>query len=134
MSRQQSFIAAQTRFDPVYRKHRHPEGAPAPLNGEASEQYETRLAVGLQQACRDARLQKANLHSIHDASVRDAMTEAVLTDAAKAPVKFAPGEWWPVKVKDASGREITNYEGDPNGCWDRINPSYRYVRRFNTPT
>jgi hypothetical protein len=128
----QEFRQAQAKADVV--AHAYGDAAaPAPLAGERLHDYRVRLLSKYQvhsKAFRDS-----NLYKIGDPTALSGVEDCIYNDAMAAlrdPSTFGPGELRAIKSKDATGREITRYHGDPNACWDRFNPPIKYVRRFST--
>lgn len=102
----------QARADGVYAGFG--KRAPAPLQGESPEAYEIRLLKGVQE------------HSTHWASVplralpaeaRAIAREQIYADAASAarsPVNLPAGSLREIRRRDQSGREITEFFGEPS--------------------
>lgn len=107
--------------------------APAICQGEAEQDYRIRLLSKYKDFSKSYK--DADMSKIHDASVFTSIEDAIYNDAmaeAERPSTVQPGVMIPQKIKDAAGREITKYHGDPAACWDKFNPPVRYVRRILT--
>jgi hypothetical protein len=118
------FIEIQSRAQRAYGD----SGAPAPLQGEDSHCYEVRLMT--QHQLHSKQYSKSNLDSIRDPIVRGMVASSIYADSA---AYVAPGELRPRKIRDASGREMTAYDGDDGACWNKFNPPIRYITKFMIP-
>lgn len=102
--------------------------APGPLPGESSHDYEVRLMTPHQPHSKQ--YSKSNLDSIRDPTARAMVADSIYRDSAG---HVEPGVLRPRKIRDASGREMTAYDGDDGACWNQFNPPIRYVRKINVP-
>jgi hypothetical protein len=108
-------------------------GAPPPVNGESERDYAVRLMTPYLKYSK--KWKDTPLEGIND-SVLAAIETDVYADALNEtirPTQFSPGFAIPTRQKDAAGREITRYVGDPNAIWGKFNPPVRHVRRLLTP-
>jgi len=115
---------AQARADSAY--HAHGKRAPAPMQGETLLAYRQRLAAGLQ--AHSDEVKDINIRSIKDSATLEFIEKRVYQDAAtaanKAATAVSPGMLMKQVRKDETGRQITEYGGDPMACW----------RMFQAPT
>ncbi len=126
----------QSRWERVYQAFRDASGAPAPNVGETEIDYRARLASKYQSLAKNPKIKDAKLTEIKDSMTMDLVEDAIFNDAlaeATHPTTITPGVLLPHKIRDAAGREITKYTGDPNACWDQFNPPIQYVRKILTP-
>jgi hypothetical protein len=129
----QRMAGFQTRAEHVYQAVGDSAGAPPPNQGESEIDYRVRLMSKYQTHAKNAKIKNAKLGDIKDASALEVFEDAIYADALDGPSEVTAGVLIPQRIKDAAGREITRYKGDPNACWDQFNPPYRHVRRLVTP-
>lgn len=127
------FASTQMNAERVYQAFGDSAGAPHWLNGETHPQYVARLASKWKDHSKDWK--SVDLNALPEAALHIAATRIFADALAEAthPTKVRPGVLIPQRFKDAAGREITKYFGDPNACWDQFNPPVRHVRRILTP-
>lgn len=107
---------AQARADAVYAMH----GAQAPraLVGESLLEYRRRLAKGVQ--AHSPMWRSIDLGSLPEAAL-DVAAATIYADAvtaARNPVDLPEGQLRPVVTRDATGRQITSFYGEP-AAWMR---------------
>jgi hypothetical protein len=124
----EKFIEAQSKAEAIY--HAYGDSAPGPLAGERLYDYRVRLASKYQ--THSKKFKDVNLGKCGDPSVLSVVEDSIFADAMTA-LRAPAGRLRQVETKDASGRPITRYYGDPGDVWDLFNPPVRYVRRFMTP-
>lgn len=132
----QRMVGFQSRWQRVASAFSDDAGAPTFVNGESEIDYRVRLASKYQAHAKDPKVKGAKLADIKDANAFEWFEDAIYNDAlseASHPTDFKPGVIFPQRIRDAAGREITKYHGDPNACWDQFNPPIRYARRFLVP-
>lgn len=131
----QQFVAAQVRADSVFQAFGNAEGAPRWLAGESPFNYRKRLLSAHKDkspAWKSVDLDKitdeVSLANIEATVYKDAM------DAATRPVMdSAEPMLRAVKTRDATGREITTFYGNPEACWGAFkHRSGKSVTGFNT--
>lgn len=108
--------------------------APSPCLNESEVDYRVRLLSPFKKHSKAYK--DSDLSKIQDAAAFASIEDAIYADAyaeASSPSKSTPGVLIPQRIRDAAGREITRYVGDPNACWDQFNPPLRHVRRILTP-
>lgn len=108
--------------------------APSPCLNESETDYRVRLLSPFKKHSKAYK--DSDLSRIQDAAAFASIEDAIYADAyaeASSPTKATPGVLIPQRIRDAAGREITRYVGDPNACWDQFNPPVRHVRRILTP-
>ena len=102
----------QARADAVYGGFG--ERAPAPLQGETTAAYRIRLAKGLQKhskAWANVVLKDLPVTAL-DVATQQIYADAVV--AARSPDGVPVGQLRPIRRSDASGRQITEFVGDPS--------------------
>lgn len=122
----------QAKAERVHQAFGDSAGAPHWLNGESRVQYVARLASKFKDHSKDWK--SVDLNVLPEAALDVAATRIYADALAEAahPTTVRPGVLLPQFVKDAAGRVITKYVGDPNACWDQFNPPVRHVRRILT--
>ncbi|MFJ5338355.1 NUDIX domain-containing protein [Pectobacterium sp. CHL-2024] len=104
--------------------------APAPLSGEKPLAYRRRMAIQLQEHSPD--FKTADLSSIADASMFSFAERQIYADAqAAASLSVGPGMLREIKRADATGRQISTFEGDPEATWAPFKSGKRQVIGFN---
>lgn len=102
---------AQSRADSV--SAMFGERAPQPFSGELSVDYRKRILKKFQ--AHSAKYKESRFDSA-DAATLDLVEDVIYNDAvvaAKAPALARPGILMPIEKRDAAGRTITTYVGDP---------------------
>lgn len=104
--------------------------APAPLSGEKPLSYRRRLLVQLQEHSPD--FKSVDLSSIADAALLGFAEKQIYADAQKsASLSVGPGMLREIKRADATGRQISTFEGDPAATWAPFQSGKRQVTSFN---
>lgn len=104
--------------------------APAPLSGEKPLSYRRRLLVQLQEHSPD--FKSVDLSSIADAALLGFAEKQIYADAQKsANLSVGPGMLREIKRADATGRQISTFEGDPAATWAPFQSGKRQVTSFN---
>jgi 8-oxo-dGTP pyrophosphatase MutT (NUDIX family) len=122
---------AQARADAAYSAHG--KRAPAPLAGETLLNYRKRLAVGMQPHSESVK--GINIRSISDSAALGLIEKSLYEDAKAAAAKAAapaPGTLFQTVRKDATGRQIIEFTGDPKACWAPFMAPTQRVTRFVT--
>jgi len=104
--------------------------APAPLSGEKPLSYRRRLLVQLQEHSPD--FKSVDLSSIADAALLSFAEKQIYADAqSAASLTVGPGMLREIKRADATGRQISTFEGDPAATWAPFQSGKRQVTSFN---
>lgn len=104
--------------------------APQPLSGEKPMVYRRRLMVQLQEHSADYK--GVDLSSIADAQVLKIAEKQIYADAqSAASLSVGPGQLREIKRADATGRQISTFEGDPAATWAPFQSGKRQVTRIN---
>ena len=104
--------------------------APAPLSGEKPLPYRRRLLVQLQEHSPD--FKSVDLSSIADAALLGFAEKQIYADAqSAASLTVGPGMLREIKRADATGRQISTFEGDPAATWAPFQSGKRQVTSFN---
>lgn len=104
--------------------------APAPLSGEKPLSYRRRLLVQLQEHSPD--FKSVDLSSIADSALLNVAEKQIYADAQKsASLSVGPGMLREIKRADATGRQISTFEGDPAATWAPFQSGKRQVTSFN---
>ena len=104
--------------------------APAPLSGEKPLSYRRRLLVQLQEHSPD--FKSVDLSSIADAALLGFAEKQIYADAQSAAnLTVGPGMLREIKRADATGRQISTFEGDPAATWAPFQSGKRQVTSFN---
>ncbi|MJB99395.1 NUDIX hydrolase, partial [Salmonella enterica subsp. diarizonae] len=86
--------------------------APVPLSGEKPLSYRRRLMIQLQEHSPD--FKSVDLSSIADSALLNVAEKQIYADAQKsASLSVGPGMLREIKRADATGRQISTFEGDP---------------------
>jgi len=104
--------------------------APVPLSGEKPMAYRRRLMVQLQEHSPD--FKSVDLSSIADSALLGFAEKQIYADAQKsASLSVGPGMLREIKRADATGRQISTFEGDPAATWAPFQSGKRQVTSFN---
>ncbi|MFU0965727.1 NUDIX hydrolase [Kluyvera ascorbata] len=104
--------------------------APQPLAGEKPMAYRRRLMVQLQEHSADYK--GVDLSAIADAQVLKIAEKQIYADAqSAASLSVGPGQLREIKRADATGRQISTFEGDPAATWAPFQSGKRQVTRIN---
>ncbi|MGZ0595943.1 NUDIX hydrolase [Citrobacter freundii] len=104
--------------------------APVPLSGEKPLSYRRRLMIQLQEHSPD--FKSVDLSSIADSALLDVAEKQIYADAQKsASLSVGPGMLREIKRADATGRQISTFEGDPAATWAPFQSGKRQVTSFN---
>lgn len=104
--------------------------APVPLSGEKPLAYRRRLMIQLQEHSPD--FKTVDLSSIADAALLGFAEKQIYADAQKsASLSVGPGMLREIKRADATGRQISTFEGDPAATWAPFQSGKRQVTSFN---
>lgn len=119
---------AQVKADSVFSSFG--KRAPIPLSGEKPMAYRRRLMIQLQEHSPD--FKAVDLSAIADSQLLSAAEKHIYADAQKADsLSVGPGMLREIKRKDATGREISTFEGDPSVTWAPFQSGKRQVTSFN---
>lgn len=119
---------AQVKADSVFSSFG--KRAPIPLSGEKPMAYRRRLMIQLQEHSPD--FKAVDLSAIADSQLLSAAEKHIYADAQKAAIlSVGPGMLREIKRKDATGREISTFEGDPSVTWAPFQSGKRQVTSFN---
>lgn len=120
---------AQVKADSVFASHG--KRAPVPLQGEKAMAYRRRMMVQLQQFSNDYK--DVDLSAIADAQVLKIAEKQIYADAqASASLSIGPGQLREIKRPDATGRQISTFEGDPAACWAPFQTGKRQITGFGS--
>ncbi|HID3520157.1 TPA: NUDIX domain-containing protein [Citrobacter braakii] len=104
--------------------------APVPLSGEKPLAYRRRLMIQLQEHSPD--FKSVDLSSIADSALLNVAEKQIYADAQKsASLSVGPGMLREIKRADATGRQISTFEGDPVATWAPFQSGKRQVTSFN---
>ncbi|MCE9893819.1 NUDIX domain-containing protein [Citrobacter portucalensis] len=104
--------------------------APVPLSGEKPLSYRRRLMIQLQEHSPD--FKSVDLSSIADSALLSVAEKTIYADAQKsASLSVGPGMLREIKRADATGRQISTFEGDPAATWAPFQSGKRQVTSFN---
>ncbi|MFX2588775.1 NUDIX domain-containing protein [Enterobacter roggenkampii] len=104
--------------------------APVPLSGEKPLAYRRRLMIQLQEHSPD--FKSVDLSSIADSALLSVAEKTIYADAQKsASLSVGPGMLREIKRADATGRQISTFEGDPAVTWAPFQSGKRQVTSFN---
>ncbi|ELJ8296350.1 DUF2213 domain-containing protein, partial [Enterobacter roggenkampii] len=104
--------------------------APVPLSGEKPLAYRRRLMIQLQEHSPD--FKTVDLSSIADSALLSVAEKTIYADAQKsASLPVGPGMLREIKRADATGRQISTFEGDPAATWAPFQSGKRQVTSFN---
>ncbi|ELN9580814.1 NUDIX domain-containing protein [Enterobacter roggenkampii] len=104
--------------------------APVPLSGEKPLAYRRRLMIQLQEHSPD--FKSVDLSSIADSALLSVAEKTIYADAQKsASLSVGPGMLREIKRADATGRQISTFEGDPAATWTPFQSGKRQVTSFN---
>ena len=104
--------------------------APVPLSGEKPLAYRRRLMIQLQEHSPD--FKAVDLSSIADSALLGFAEKQIYADAQKsASLSVGPGMLREIKRADATGRQISTFEGDPAVTWAPFQSGKRQVTSFN---
>ncbi|MCU3855388.1 NUDIX domain-containing protein [Enterobacter roggenkampii] len=104
--------------------------APVPLSGEKPLAYRRRLMIQLQEHSPD--FKTVDLSSIADSALLSVAEKTIYADAQKsASLSVGPGMLREIKRADATGRQISTFEGDPAVTWAPFQSGKRQVTSFN---
>ncbi|HIB4715696.1 TPA: NUDIX hydrolase [Klebsiella pneumoniae] len=119
---------AQVKADSVFSSFG--KRAPIPLSGEKPMAYRRRLMIQLQEHSPDYKA--VDLSAIADSQLLSTAEKHIYADAQKAAsLSVGPGMLREIKRKDATGREISIFEGDPAVTWAPFQSGKRQVTSFN---
>ncbi|HGK5171538.1 TPA: NUDIX hydrolase [Salmonella enterica subsp. enterica serovar Bovismorbificans] len=104
--------------------------APVPLSGEKPLAYRRRLMIQLQEHSPD--FKTVDLSTIADSALLSVAEKTIYADALKsASLSVGPGMLREIKRADATGRQISTFEGDPAATWAPFQSGKRQVISFN---
>ncbi|MXF49712.1 NUDIX domain-containing protein [Raoultella sp. Lac2] len=119
---------AQVKADSVFSSFG--KRAPVPLSGEKPMAYRRRLMIQLQEHSPDYKA--VDLSSIADSQLLSTAEKHIYADAQKAAsLSVGPGMLREIKRADATGRQISTFEGDPAATWAPFQSGKRQVTSFN---
>ncbi|HAS0804668.1 TPA: NUDIX hydrolase [Enterobacter roggenkampii] len=104
--------------------------APVPLSGEKPLAYRRRMMIQLQEHSPD--FKSVDLSSIADSALLSVAEKTIYADAQKsASLSVGLGMLREIKRADATGRQISTFEGDPAATWAPFQSGKRQVTSFN---
>ncbi|EOI3342969.1 NUDIX hydrolase [Klebsiella pneumoniae] len=119
---------AQVKADSVFSSFG--KRAPIPLSGEKPMAYRRRLMIQLQEHSPDYKA--VDLSAIADSQLLRTAEKHIYADAQKAAsLSVGPGMLREIKRADATGRQISTFEGDPAVTWAPFQSGKRQVTSFN---
>ncbi len=119
---------AQVKADSVFSSFG--KRAPAPLSGEKPMAYRRRMMIQLQEHSPD--FKAVDLSSIADSALLGFAEKQIYADAqSAASLSVGPGMLREIKRPDATGRQISTFEGDPAATWAPFQLGKRQVTGFN---
>lgn len=119
---------AQVKADSVFSSFG--KRAPIPLSGEKPLAYRRRLMIQLQEHSPDYKA--VDLSAIADSQLLSTAEKHIYADAQKAAsLSVGPGMLREIKRADATGRQISTFEGDPAVTWAPFQSGKRQVTSFN---
>lgn len=119
---------AQVKADSVFSSFG--KRAPMPLSGEKPMAYRRRMMIQLQEHSPD--FKAVDLSSIADCALLGFAEKQIYADAqSAASLSVGPGMLREIKRADATGRQISTFEGDPEATWAPFKSGKRQVIGFN---
>ncbi|HGW8507405.1 TPA: NUDIX hydrolase [Raoultella ornithinolytica] len=119
---------AQVKADSVFSSFG--KRAPIPLSGEKPLAYRRRLMIQLQEHSPD--FKSVDLSAIADSALLSVAEKTIYADAQKsASLSIGAGMLREIKRADATGRQISTFEGDPAATWAPFQAGKRQVTSFN---
>ncbi|HDU3743920.1 TPA: NUDIX hydrolase [Klebsiella pneumoniae subsp. pneumoniae] len=119
---------AQVKADSVFSSFG--KRAPIPLSGEKPMAYRRRLMIQLQEHSPDYKA--VDLSAIADSQLLSTAEKHIYADAQKAAsLSVGTGMLREIKRADATGRQISTFEGDPAVTWAPFQSGKRQVTSFN---
>lgn len=119
---------AQVKADSVFSSFG--KRAPIPLSGEKPMAYRRRLMIQLQEHSPDYKA--VDLSAIADSQLLSTAEKHIYADAQKAAsLSVGQGMLREIKRADATGRQISTFEGDPAVTWAPFQSGKRQVTSFN---
>ena len=119
---------AQVKADSVFSSFG--KRAPIPLSGEKPLAYRRRMMIQLQEHSPD--FKSVDLSAIADSALLSVAEKTIYADAQKsASLSIGPGMLREIKRADATGRQISTFEGDPAATWAPFQAGKRQVTSFN---
>ena len=119
---------AQVKADSVFSSFG--KRAPIPLSGEKPMAYRRRLMIQLQEHSPDYKA--VDLSAIADSQLLSTAEKHIYADAQKAAsLSVGPGMLREIKRADATGRQISTFEGDTAVTWAPFQSGKRQVTSFN---
>lgn len=119
---------AQVKADSVFSSFG--KRAPIPLSGEKPMAYRRRLMIQLQEHSPDYKA--VDLSAIADSQLLSTAEKHIYADAQKAAsLSVGHGQLREIKRADATGRQISTFEGDPAVTWAPFQSGKRQVTSFN---
>lgn len=119
---------AQVKADSVFSSFG--KRAPISLSGEKPMAYRRRLMIQLQEHSPDYK--SVDLSAIADSQLLSTAEKHIYADAQKAAsLSVGPGQLREIKRADATGRQISTFEGDPAATWAPFQSGKRQVTSFN---
>ncbi|WP_158781595.1 NUDIX hydrolase [Pantoea sp. BAV 3049] len=119
---------AQVKADSVFSSFG--KRAPVPLSGEKPMAYRRRMMIQLQEHSADYKT--VDLSAIADSALLNVAEKQIYADAQKsASLSVGPGMLREIKRADATGRQISTFEGDPAATWGPFQSGKRQVTSFN---
>ncbi|MDX7657582.1 NUDIX hydrolase [Klebsiella quasipneumoniae] len=119
---------AQVKADSVFSSFG--KRAPIPLSGEKPMAYRRRLMIQLQE--HSPGYKAVDLSAIADSQLLSTAEKHIYADAQKAAsLSVGPGMLREIKRADATGRQISTFEGDPAVTWAPFQSGKRQVTSFN---
>ncbi|HGW1124334.1 TPA: NUDIX hydrolase [Klebsiella pneumoniae] len=119
---------AQVKADSVFSSFG--KRAPIPLSGEKPMAYRRRLMIQLQEHSPDYKA--VDLSAIADSQLLSTAEKHIYADAQKAAsLSVGSGQLREIKRADATGRQISTFEGDPAVTWAPFQSGKRQVTSFN---
>lgn len=120
---------AQVKADSVFSCYG--KRAPVPLQGEKPMAYRRRMMVQLQEHSADYK--DVDLSAIADAQVLRIAEKQIYADAqASSSLSIGAGQLREIKRADATGRQISTFEGDPAACWAPFQTGKRQITGFGS--
>lgn len=130
----QRMTGFQSKAERVFQAFGDSAGAPPPVNGETEVDYRVRLLSAFKKHSKAYK--DSDLGKVHDEAIFTSIEDSIYADAyteATRPTQVQPGVLIPQRTKDATGRVITRYNGDPNAAWAPFMQPPRYVKNFVVP-
>jgi colicin import membrane protein len=120
---------AQARVDEIYSAFGDHAPAPRVLEGEGPLSYRQRAANDLKKHSPDWKDVDVRTLPLPAFEIAERKIHADALREARAPTNIPPGTLIERVERDATGRCISRFFGDPECCWGPFKPAIRHLNR-----